>query len=65
MPANVEAVIAMSWDDMLALFAATYADEIAVVLRDGGVALVREKLAALSDGDKHALRSTRPELTNG
>jgi hypothetical protein len=47
----------MSWDDMQALFAATYADEIATVLRDGGVALLREKLAALTDGERHALRS--------
>ena len=56
MPANVAAVKAMSWDDMQALFAATYADEIAAVLRNGGVALLREKLAVLSDGERRALR---------
>ena len=56
MPTNVEAVKAMSWDDMQALFAAIYADEIAAVLRDGGIALVREKLTALSDGERRALR---------
>jgi hypothetical protein len=57
MPANVDALIAMSWDDMQSLFAATYADEIATVLRDGGLTLLREKLAALSDGEKRALRT--------
>ena len=57
MPANVQAVKAMSWDDMQSLFAATYADEIAAVLRDGGVALVREKLAPLTDGERRALRT--------
>jgi hypothetical protein len=56
MPTSVEAVKAMSWDDMQTLFAATYADEIAAMLRDGGVALVREKLAALSDDKRRALR---------
>ena len=39
-----------------AVFAAIYANEIAAVLRDGGVALVREKLADLSDGERRALR---------
>jgi hypothetical protein len=33
MPTNVAAVKAMSWDDMQALFAATYADEIAAIER--------------------------------
>jgi hypothetical protein len=57
MPAHVEAIKAMSWEDMQSLFAATYADEITAVLRGGGVALVREKLATLSDGERRALRT--------
>jgi hypothetical protein len=56
MPANVQALKAMSWDDMQAVFAAIYADEIAAVLRDGGIALVREKLTALTDDARRALR---------
>ena len=56
-PTNAAAVKAMSWDDMQALFAALYADEIAAVLRDGGIALVREKVTALSDGERRALRT--------
>ena len=57
MPTTVDAVKAMSWDDMQALFAATYADEIAAVLRDGGGSLLREKLAVLSDDERRALRT--------
>ena len=56
LPTNVDAVKAMSWEDMQALFAALYADEIAAVLRDGGIALVREKLTALTDDARRALR---------
>jgi 3-methyladenine DNA glycosylase Tag len=56
MPANVAAVKAMGWDDMQTLFAAIYADEIAAVLRDGGIALVREKLTALTADARRALR---------
>jgi hypothetical protein len=56
MPANVSALQAMGWAEMQALFAATYADEIAAIQRTGGEALVRERLAALSDGERHALR---------
>ena len=67
MPTSIDAVKAMSWDDMQALFAAIYADEIAAVLRDGGIALVREKLRLLptTHGAHCALRSTQAELTNG
>src|SRR5215831_12081217 len=36
MPADVDAVRAMGWEEMQALFAATYVDEIAAVERSGG-----------------------------
>jgi hypothetical protein len=36
MPVSVAAVSAMSWDEMQALFAAIYVDEIAAVQRSGG-----------------------------
>ena len=55
MPLTVAAVKAMSWDEMQTLFAAIYVDEIAAV-HSGGKALVREKVAALSDGQRLALR---------
>jgi hypothetical protein len=56
MPATVAALNAMSWDEMQALFAATYVEEIAAVQRNGGAALVRDKLASLSDGERRVLR---------
>ena len=56
MPSSVAAVKALGWDEFQALFAATYVDEIAAVQRDGGAALVREKVAALSEGERRVLR---------
>jgi hypothetical protein len=55
-PATVEAVRDMSWEDIQALFAATYVEEIAAAQRAGGMALVREKLATLAEGERRALR---------
>jgi hypothetical protein len=54
----------MSWDEMQALFAAIYVDEIAAAQRQGGQALVREKLAALSEEQRQVLREAvlEPEL---
>jgi hypothetical protein len=56
MPASVAAIKAMSWEEMQAVFAATYAKELAVAVRDGGEALVREGLARLSDAERRVLR---------
>ena len=47
---------------MQALFAATYVDEIAAVQRSGGKALVREKLAALPEAQRHVVREALREL---
>jgi hypothetical protein len=58
----VEAVKAMSWEEMQHLFAAIYVDEIAAVKRDGGEVLVREKLAGLSDDQRSVLREALAEL---
>jgi hypothetical protein len=52
----------MDWGDMQALFAATYVDEIAAVQREGGRALVRGKLAALSEAERRSLRDALVEL---
>jgi hypothetical protein len=43
------------------VFAATYADELAVAVQDGGEAVVREKLALLSDGERRVLRDALAE----
>jgi hypothetical protein len=62
MPANVAAVRSMEWEDMQALFAATYVDEIAAVQRHGGRGLVLEKLAVLSTVQRQILREALDEL---
>lgn len=56
MPSSVTAVKEMSWDELQALFAAIYVDEIAAAQRDGSDALVRAKVAALSEGERRVLR---------
>jgi hypothetical protein len=56
-PKTVEAVEAMSWSDMKALFASLLVDEIASVQRDGGEAYLRGRVLALSPGERNALRS--------
>jgi hypothetical protein len=55
-PDSSEAVEKMSWDDMQTLFAAIFVDEIAAIQNCGAPALVREKLAGLSDGQRRSLR---------
>jgi hypothetical protein len=62
LPETVAAVSEMTWQDMQAVFAATYVDEIAAVQRSGGAALVREKLLALSEGERRVLRAALLEL---
>jgi len=62
MPSSVEAVEAMGWEEMQEVFAATYADEIAAAQQHGGKAVVREKLAVLSAGERRALREALDEL---
>jgi hypothetical protein len=54
----------MDWEEMQALFAATYIDEIAAVQLSGGEALLRAKLAVFSEGERRVLREALldPEL---
>ena len=62
MPASVEAVKTMSWDDMQHLFAAIYVDELAELQRaGGGEKLVRERVAALSESERRSLREALAE----
>jgi hypothetical protein len=51
----------MGWDDMQALFAATYVDEIAVAQRHRGRVAVREKLMSLSESERQVLREALAE----
>jgi hypothetical protein len=61
LPPNVEAIRTMDWVEMQHLFAAIYVDEIAAVCRNGADALVREKLGALSEEQRHVLREALAE----
>jgi len=56
MPATVEAVQKLSWEEMQALFPAAYAAEIVALHRAGAQELMREKLASLSEGERRVLR---------
>ena len=60
-PDSVEAIEKMSWNEMQALFAAIYVDEIAGFQDRGGESLVREKLALLSDAQRRVLRKALAE----
>jgi hypothetical protein len=62
LPDNADAVKDMPWEEMQLLFASLYVDEIAAVLRGEGRALLRERLIALSDGERRILRETLAEL---
>jgi hypothetical protein len=61
LPDSLETIEKMSWDEMQALFASIFVDEITDVQERGGEALVREKLALLSDGQGKFLRRALAE----
>ena len=63
LPSTTAAVKDMSWDDMEALFASTCVDEIACAQRDGGHALVRDKLAELTNAERNSIRTALLELS--
>ena len=52
----------MSWDDLQLVFAATWADEIEAVVRDGGEALLRERLAVLSADQRRRVSEALADL---
>jgi hypothetical protein len=62
MPASVAAVSEMTWDEMQALFAAIYVDEIAALQRSGDETLVREKLRGFTEGQRRILRDALLQL---
>jgi len=61
-PTSVAAVKAMGWDEMQAVFAATYVDELEDARRSGGKTLVRKKLLRLSHAERRVLREALIEL---
>ncbi len=56
LPRTAEAVEKLGWNDLQMIFATQFASEIAAVTEDGGDALLRERVAALDDGQRRLLR---------
>ena len=61
LPATSEAVEAMPWSDMKALFASLFVDEIASVREHGGDVHLRSRVMSLSPDDRKALRAALDE----
>jgi hypothetical protein len=62
LPHTAEAVAKLSWDDMQMIFAAHFASEITAVAKDGGDALLRERVAALDEGQRQLLHEALDEV---
>ena len=62
LPTTAEAVEAMLWSDMKALFASLFVDEIAAVRQDGGDAHLRRRVSALGPDDRNALWAAFAEV---
>jgi hypothetical protein len=60
-PDTAEAVEALPWADMKALFASLFVNEVSAVLRDGGDAYLRSRVLALSSDERRALRAALAE----
>ena len=61
MPTSLAAVKRMGWEEMQYVFAQTYVDELAAVQRSGGAAALRERVSALSTGERRVLREALAE----
>jgi hypothetical protein len=62
LPRTVDAVAQMGWEGMHYVFATTFVNEIAAVQREGGDALLRDRLGKLSEGERRVLREALDEL---
>jgi hypothetical protein len=51
----------LGWEEMQYLFAATFVDEITAMQREGGEAMLRERVEALSRDERRALREALAE----
>jgi hypothetical protein len=65
LPRTAEAVEKLGWDDMNAIFAAQFASEIEAVTKRGGDELLRERVAALDEGQRQLLREALDEVAVG
>jgi hypothetical protein len=52
----------MGWEEMQYVFATAFVSEIDAVQRQGGDALLRERLRELSDGERRVLREALDAL---
>ena len=62
LPESSAGIEAISWQDMQYLAATLLVDELLTVQRDGGQALLRQRVVALSDGERRVLREALLEL---
>jgi hypothetical protein len=64
LPRTVEQVRSLSWDQLTVVFATQFAEEIASLAIGDGDALLRQRLASLSNAERRVLRETlsEPEL---
>ena len=65
MPRTAEAVEKLGWDDMNSIFAAHFVSEIEAVTMDGGGMILRERIAALGEGQQQSLREALAEVALG
>jgi hypothetical protein len=61
LPRSVDAVGQMGWEEMQYVFATSFVNEIAAVQREGGDALLRDRLGELSEGERRVLREALRE----
>jgi hypothetical protein len=62
LPRTVDAVAQMGWEEMQYVFATAFAHDIAAVQRQGGDALLRDRLGELSESERRVLREALDEL---
>jgi hypothetical protein len=62
LPASINGVARMSWDDTQHLATLLFADEIETVLTQGGREALRERLAEFSDAQRQVLGEALVEL---
>jgi hypothetical protein len=62
LPRTAEAVEKLGWEDMQLIFASQFAGEIAAVTESGGGNLLRDRVAALDDGQRQLLREALDEV---
>jgi hypothetical protein len=63
LPESAAAIHSMAWDDLQGLAATLLVDELVAVQRDGGQALLRDRVAELGETERRALREALADRT--